>query len=121
MPGPVAAERVGVRAEPARELERDALHRDGEREDRERLGQLALGDRCTTSTPKRSAAPGDLVDAVGARAAAVERDERVARPQRHGRPVQQLLGREPLGRDVARSRAPSARPPPPSTRWCPRR
>ena len=99
MPGPVAAERVGVRPELAREVERDALHRHGQGEDGELLGQLVVVDgEDVGAEPARGA--GDLEHALGARAAPVQRDEPVAGTQRHARPVQQLLRREALGRDV---------------------
>src|SRR4051812_6212720 len=99
--GPVLAERVGVGAELLGDLERDPLHRHGQREDGQRLAEPVLADPVHADAEPLGAG-GDLEHPLAALTPAVERHQRVAGLQRHRRPVVELLGGQALRRQVRR-------------------
>src|SRR6202008_4509742 len=95
------AEAIGADAAGLGQLERDPLDDDREREDRERLAELALRAAHDLRARALNRERGRLAPPAR-RPAAVEDDERVLRVERHARPVEELLRRQALGRDVRR-------------------
>jgi hypothetical protein len=72
-----------------------------QREDRQRLAQLVLGE-AHDARARHLHRAGDRLRALGAGTAAVEDDERVLLVERDARAVQELLGRQALRRHVRR-------------------
>ena len=96
---------VGVRAELDGEVERDALHDDREREDRERLPELWSGEAVDACAARLDGVR-ELREAGGARPAAVEADECVSSVECEPRAVKELLELRAPRRTRARIRAP---------------
>ena len=103
----LVAEAVRADAAQLGQLRGDALHHHGEREHRQHLAQLALGEACDARSGHLHRAR-DRLGALGRRAAAVEHDQRVLLVERHARPVEELLGQSPSAATYAASRIFSA-------------